>query len=160
MSVAIREASRADADAIFGLYADAGLDAEPLAPGLRDAAWQRVAAAGALVLVAEAGTQTQTQTEAEADTERRVVGTLHLYLLPQLAHRGGQAAVVDAVAVDPAFQGRGIGRALMLRAMALAREAGCYKLALSSNLRREGAHAFYDALGFERHGLSFVVVLP
>jgi hypothetical protein len=37
--------------------------------------------------------------------------------------------------------------------------AGCYKLALSSNERREAAHAFYDSLGFQRHGFSFVVPL-
>jgi len=36
------------------------------------------------------------------------------------------------------------------------RSAGCYKLALSSNLKRAGAHRFYDSLGFERHGFSFV----
>jgi GNAT superfamily N-acetyltransferase len=37
------------------------------------------------------------------------------------------------------------------------REAGCYKMALSSNLERDAAHAFYDTLGFERHGYSFRV---
>ena len=43
--------------------------------------------------------------------------------------------------------------------MALSRAAGCYKLALSSNIRFERAHAFYDKLGFQRHGYSFVVEL-
>ena len=38
-----------------------------------------------------------------------------------------------------------------------ARAWGCYKLALSSNRRRERAHAFYESLGFERHGVSFVI---
>ncbi|WP_366914974.1 hypothetical protein [Polaromonas sp.] len=42
----------------------------------------------------------------------------------------------------------------------LAAESGCYKLALSSNLKREKAHAFYDALDFERHGYSFRMALP
>ena len=30
-----------------------------------------------------------------------------------------------------------------------------YKLVLSSNAKRERAHAFYESLGFERHGVSF-----
>jgi hypothetical protein len=30
---------------------------------------------------------------------------------------------------------------------------------LSSNLRRERAHRFYDKLGFTQHGLSFEVAL-
>jgi GNAT superfamily N-acetyltransferase len=48
---------------------------------------------------------------------------------------------------------------MMQHAMQIAAEHGCYKLALTSNVRREGAHAFYDRLGFERHGVSFVVAL-
>ena len=35
--------------------------------------------------------------------------------------------------------------------------AGCYKMALSSNLKREAAHRFYDSLGFGRHGYSFLI---
>ena len=37
-------------------------------------------------------------------------------------------------------------------------QAGCYKLALSSNSRRRKAHAFYRSLGFEAHGVSFTVL--
>jgi hypothetical protein len=36
-------------------------------------------------------------------------------------------------------------------------EAGCYKMALSSNLRRPAAHRFYESLGFARHGYSFSI---
>jgi len=46
---------------------------------------------------------------------------------------------------------------MMEHARAECRAGGCYKLALSSNLKREGAHQFYEALGFERHGYSFVI---
>ncbi|MBV1733821.1 MAG: GNAT family N-acetyltransferase, partial [Hydrogenophaga sp.] len=54
-------------------------------------------------------------------------------------------------------QGKGIGRQLMAHAIEQARAAGCYKLALSSNAKRQAAHAFYESLGFQRHGLSFVI---
>jgi len=46
---------------------------------------------------------------------------------------------------------------MMHHAMAFAREAGCYKLVLSSNQKRERAHAFYESLGFQRHGFSFSI---
>jgi GNAT superfamily N-acetyltransferase len=65
--------------------------------------------------------------------------------------------VVESVAVAPDLQGEGVGRAMMAHAREVCRRAGCYKMALSSNLRRSGAHAFYEALGFERHGYSFRV---
>jgi GNAT superfamily N-acetyltransferase len=64
--------------------------------------------------------------------------------------------VVEDVAVLPSMQGKGIGRVMMEHARSECRRAGCYKLALSSNLKRTDAHRFYDSLGFERHGFSFV----
>jgi len=47
----------------------------------------------------------------------------------------------------------------MQYAIERAYEYGCYKAVLSSNLKRKKAHAFYDSLGFERHGYSFRVDL-
>ena len=66
-------------------------------------------------------------------------------------------AIVEHVAVAVRAQGQGIGASMMRHAMTLSRTHGCYKLALSSNVKRERAHAFYDGLGFTRHGFSFVV---
>lgn len=37
------------------------------------------------------------------------------------------------------------------------REASCYKLALSTNRKRDAAHDFYKSLGFAQHRLSFLV---
>jgi GNAT superfamily N-acetyltransferase len=48
---------------------------------------------------------------------------------------------------------------MMMHAMDLARQAGCYKLALSSNQKRQRAHAFYESIGFEKHGYSFQINL-
>lgn len=84
-----------------------------------------------------------------------VVGTYELLIMDNMAKRGKKSGIVEDVAVDPGHQGQGIGRAMMAHALEQCRQAGCYKLTLSSNLRREDAHRFYDALGFERHGYSF-----
>jgi GNAT superfamily N-acetyltransferase len=84
------------------------------------------------------------------------VGTYALLIMEKLGKRGTPAGVVEDVAVLPSRQGQGIGRAMMEHAREACRGVGCYKLALSSNLRREDAHRFYDSLGFERHGFSFV----
>jgi hypothetical protein len=42
-------------------------------------------------------------------------------------------------------------------AMQKCKELGCYKLSLSSNVKRENAHKFYESLGFIKYGYSFVV---
>src|SRR5947207_302657 len=91
-----------------------------------------------------------------AVVDGEIAGTYVLQTIAKLGKRGTPAAVVEDVAVLPARHGQGIGRAMMQHAREAARLAGCYKLALSSNLRREDAHRFYDSLGFERHGFSFV----
>jgi GNAT superfamily N-acetyltransferase len=91
-----------------------------------------------------------------ATVKGEIVGTYTLAIIEKLGKRGTPAGVVEDVAVAPSRQGQGIGRAMMEHARETCRRAGCYKLALSSNLRREDAHRFYDSLGFERHGFSFV----
>lgn len=35
--------------------------------------------------------------------------------------------------------------------------SGCYKLMLSSGVRREAAHRFYASLGYDRYGYAFTV---
>ena len=85
-----------------------------------------------------------------------IAGTYSLLIMQKLGKRGTPAGIVEDVAVLPAMQGQGVGNAMMEHAREQCRLAGCYKLALSSNLRREAAHRFYEALGFERHGYSFV----
>src|SRR5436305_12554310 len=83
-------------------------------------------------------------------------GTYALIILDNLAKRGARAGVVEDVAVMPASQGRGVGRAMMEHARAERRAAGCYKLMLSSNVNRDSAPRVYDSLGFARHGYSFL----
>jgi GNAT superfamily N-acetyltransferase len=85
------------------------------------------------------------------------VGTFALLVLDNLAHGGAPDGVVENVVVAEGWRGHGIGRAMMRFAMERCAAAGCYKLVLSSNVRREAAHRFYEDLGFVQHGLSFSV---
>jgi GNAT superfamily N-acetyltransferase len=94
-----------------------------------------------------------------AEREGRIVGSFALLIMDNLGHLGAPSAIVEGVVVDPVWHGKGIGRQMMRIAVETAREQGCYKLTLSSNARRERAHAFYESLGFERHGFSFRVEL-
>jgi GNAT superfamily N-acetyltransferase len=77
----------------------------------------------------------------------------------KLDHGGACYGIIDAVAVLPHYQGQGIGTALMHHALAKCREYECYKITLSSNQARYQAHAFYEKLGLQRHGHSFVLPL-
>jgi GNAT superfamily N-acetyltransferase len=92
-----------------------------------------------------------------AVVDGEVAATYALIILDNLAKRGARCGVVEDVAVLPCRQRKGIGHAMMEHARAECREAGCYKLTLSSGLPRESAHRFYESLGFERHGYSFLI---
>ena len=94
-----------------------------------------------------------------AEEGDRIVGSFALLVMLNLGHCGAPSAIVEDVVVDPQMQGRGVGAAMMRAAMDLARDKGCYKLVLSSNAKRVRAHAFYERLGFTRHGISFSVIL-
>lgn len=90
-----------------------------------------------------------------AELEGRIVGTFALLIMENLAHVGTPSGVVEDVVVSQHHRGAGIGRQMMAFARERCRQHGCYKMALSSNLKRDEAHRFYDQLGFERHGYSF-----
>ena len=140
----IRDAVEADLPAILHILAESGIDGEDsfTLEEARDHFARIRTNPGFRFLV--------------ADDAGEVVGTYVLQIMEKLGKRGTPAGVVEDVAVLPARHGQGIGRAMMEHAREACRAAGCYKLALSSNLKREDAHRFYDSLGFERHGFSFV----
>ncbi|WAL58470.1 GNAT family N-acetyltransferase [Thermocoleostomius sinensis] len=94
-----------------------------------------------------------------AEFNGAVVGTFALLIMDNLLHLGRPSGIIEAVAVALSHQGQGIGKAMMQVAMEQCRQANCYKLTLSSNLKRSSAHAFYESLGFVKHGFSFVVDL-
>jgi len=145
MSVHIRQAESADVAAVLALYAQVDFNNDDV---LSEAEAQKIFAEFSRypsyrLFIAINGTL--------------VVGSYALLVMHNMAHCGMPSAVVEDVVVASAFQGRGIGRQLMDHAKEQAKSAGCYKLALSSNRKRHAAHAFYESLGFDQHGLSFVI---
>jgi ribosomal protein S18 acetylase RimI-like enzyme len=75
-----------------------------------------------------------------------ILGTLTLavFRIPT-----GVRAWIEDVVVDESARGRGIGEALTVRAVELAREAGARSVELTSRPTREAANRLYRRLGFE-----------
>ncbi|HEX5478855.1 MAG TPA: GNAT family N-acetyltransferase [Dehalococcoidia bacterium] len=83
-----------------------------------------------------------------AERAGAVVGSVTLIVVTNLTHDGRPYGIIENVVVREDARRGGIGAALMREAIAAAREAGCYKVALTSNMRRAEAHAFYERLRF------------
>jgi ribosomal protein S18 acetylase RimI-like enzyme len=133
----IREARRADLDAVVALLADDRLGRERETPGDPGyaRAFEAVAASpdNALLVV-------------EVDGE--VAGCLQLTILPGLSKRGETRAQIEGVRVAADLRGKGIGAALIGEALARARAAGCGSAQLATHASRKDAQRFYARLGF------------
>jgi len=90
-----------------------------------------------------------------AEAHGRLVGTVHLVVLPHFSRSCKPSGLLESMVVNEAYRRKGVGAALLREVQHRAREAGCYKLALSSNLARRGAHRFYSRLGWKRTHYGF-----
>jgi len=90
-----------------------------------------------------------------AEDQGHVIGTMVLLIVPDLSHGACPWALVENLVIGHEQRRRGLGRLLMDYAMARARDAGCYRIVLSSDKRRHEAHRFYRSLGFQASAHGF-----
>lgn len=93
-----------------------------------------------------------------AEEGGRIVGFLDMEFRQRLGHPRPQAWVNDLVVTEP-MRGRGIGRALLAAAEALARKRGCFRMSLETANWRVETHRFYERQGWVDNGKWFVKLL-
>ena len=100
------------------------------------------------------------QTLLVAVKDGRIVGTNHVLIFRHLGHGLRPAAIVENVVVDADYRGAKIGEQLMAEAVTIARRHNCYKVSLTSNRKRRGAHRFYQRLGWRWTHLGYTLAPP
>jgi predicted N-acetyltransferase YhbS len=90
-----------------------------------------------------------------AEKDGLVVGTLFLQIVPNLTHNARPWAILENIVVDGRYHRKGVGLILIESAFTRAKQAGCYKVQLLSNKKRNDAHQFYRSMGFEDSALGF-----
>jgi len=90
-----------------------------------------------------------------AEVDDEVVGMCQVVVFRHFQHGGGMCAEVESMHVHPDFRSNGIGERLVTFAVDMARDAGCYRIQLTSDLRRLDAHRFYQRLDFEPTHIGF-----
>jgi GNAT superfamily N-acetyltransferase len=145
-----RRARREDLPRLLALLADDVLGKQREATGDDDRAY---------ALAFETIDDDANQLLLVAELDSRVVGMLQLTFIPGLSRLGAWRANVEAVRVDSALRGQGVGRWLMERAIDIARQRGCRLVQLTSDTRRTEAHRFYARLGFRDSHVGYKLAL-
>ncbi|WP_236243892.1 GNAT family N-acetyltransferase [Streptomyces sp. CC210A] len=145
----IRKATAADVPAIVAMLADDPLGAQretpdDLSPYL--AGFARVTADPNQHLVV-------------AVREGRVIGTLHLTIVPGLSRRGSTRSLIEAVRIHADARGDGLGTQLIEWAVEESRRQGARLVQLTSDTSRTDAHRFYERFGFVASHLGFKLAL-
>ncbi|MCU0847604.1 MAG: GNAT family N-acetyltransferase [Spirochaetes bacterium] len=73
-----------------------------------------------------------------------------LSVIPNLTRGGRPYGLLENMITHPAYRNRGLGKAVVTEAIRHARNRNCYKVMLLSDSKRTEAHAFYEAVGFDR----------
>ena len=89
-----------------------------------------------------------------AEVDGRVAGFLGMQRGWAYEHERPYARILSLV-VDTEVRRRGVGARLVEFADEWARERGAYVLMLTTNVRREEAHLFYESMGFSRTGYRY-----
>jgi len=137
VDLSIRDARLEDSPHVAGLLGQLGYPTDERAVAAR---LERLAVVGDRVFVAE--------------EDGRLVGLAHLQVSPGI-ERDRPAAKLGALVVDAEHRGHGVGRALVEAAERDARLRGCALLFLTTRETRDGAHAFYERVGFEQTGRRY-----
>lgn len=79
-----------------------------------------------------------------------LVSTCTLIVVPNLTRGGRPYALVENVVTHPDCRRRGLGTAVLKRALETAWECRCYKVMLLTGSKNEATMRFYEKAGFER----------
>lgn len=90
-----------------------------------------------------------------AELGGRIVGMLQLFTFRHFQHRGGRCAEIESMHVVEDQRNSGVDGQLLDYAVSRAKDLGCYRLQLTSSIKRDDAHVFYADHGFKETHKGF-----
>ena len=83
--------------------------------------------------------------------DSKVLGSASILIEQKFIHDGGKVGHIEDVAVRKEFQGKGIGRQIVVALLKYAEKQGCYKTILDCT---DELIPFYENIGFKKHSNS------
>jgi len=87
------------------------------------------------------------------------VGTYQLTFIQYLTHQGGLRGQIEAVRINSAYRGQGLGTMVFEYIIDRARQKGCTMVQLTTDKQRPDAIKFYKTLGFvpSHEGMKYTI---
>jgi GNAT superfamily N-acetyltransferase len=146
-ALAVRELESGDLDALLALYRHLHASDQPLAPERARSIWAAIM------------TDPQ-QLYVGGFIGEELVAACNAAITPNLTRGGRPFAVIENVVTAAAHRRRGHGAAVLCALLERCWARDCYKVMLMSGAGRDSAHAFYDAVGFDRASKQAFVIKP
>jgi GNAT superfamily N-acetyltransferase len=89
-----------------------------------------------------------------AAMEGTPVGLINFTIRQTILHRS-PSALIDELVVAEEYQGKGVGKQLVLAAIEKCRQLGCCEVEVSTEKTNLKARKFYKRYGFEERGMLF-----
>jgi GNAT superfamily N-acetyltransferase len=89
-----------------------------------------------------------------AAMEGTPVGLINFTIRQTILHRS-PSALIDELVVAEEYQGKGMGKQLVLAALEKCRQLGCCEVEVSTEKTNLKAREFYKRCGFEERGMLF-----
>ena len=80
-----------------------------------------------------------------------IIGSASILIEQKFIHEGGKVGHIEDVVVRKEFQGKGVGRKIVVALLKYAQKQGCYKTILDCT---DELIPFYEKMGFKRHSNS------
>ena len=80
-----------------------------------------------------------------------LIGSITILIEQKFIHDGGKVGHIEDVVTRKGYEGIGVGKALVLKALSFAKENKCYKVVLDCSTSNVG---FYKKIGFREHEVS------
>ena len=80
-----------------------------------------------------------------------LIGSITILIEQKFIHNGGKVGHIEDVVTRKGYEGIGVGKALVLKALGFAKENECYKVVLDCSRSNIG---FYKKIGFREHEVS------
>ena len=86
-----------------------------------------------------------------AEVNGQIIGSTTLFIESKFIHDGGLVGHIEDVVIDKKYQGKGIGKKILLHVLDVAKKRGCYKTILDCN---DDVKSFYEKIGFKQSANS------